>query len=996
MRASLDASMGGGAGGGFSQALSYGLMGGGGAGGMGGGMSDFGTQIRPVTFTPPAIAMQPHFGMFQVQQTLTQAGLSAMGGPAGVGLSGAMTNFRTGGLSGLINGPGAVPNNITMSEYMAMSARGFGDRLGDAAAISGLTVLSTGVGLAGGGAGATAGSALFTGVMGKALGGLVGGALGGMAVSAYTGAVTDMMAENRANQSALAAGSFRFFNGPSGEVDRLTGRGMSRATRVNAATSIQNMELGDTRYGTSEYSQILEGGMQMDMFSGTRDVEDFKTKFKGLVENLKTVTSTLHTSLKEGIEVIRGFRDMGVTDPSEINRLTLGSEARGRSSGRTGMEMMAIGQTGAEMFRGTGIDMQRGFELNQMNVGTVRNLLTQGGITREAVAQAGGENALAQQMTAGALASMQTSYGRAALMANYNAGTNSLNPNMVHNMAGGDIFNQISGAAGMGPGALLKFQAHQEELISKMSPEQMQVFGIASDAGMARSLMQAAPGLDFESAFRVAGQRAGKSRSQIDVEIGMLNQDPEKMRQQQQVALQAVQSQAGLEDLRNRFNVGKRISNALRGEFVEPVADTFTQMSATIGERVEDFYLKITGQANANMTGASSETLKRGAALLKSGEYSGETLDTRSAGLLGDAFGYGQSGKALLSDIVGSGGSFDASGSMQYKGSTVRTFANAEEATAAGKSGGTAFTILGSGGKGVIAVSTDSLTSMMTFSRDHQSTKEQREVAAKGKLDPKTAETLVSLGSEASLATVVDALAHSKKGNIGKDFASMHEEEFDKKYGKGKMGAIAAKTERYMAAYDVNTSAHRELIRIQTGESVSDNAANARAQLMGKVNLNKEKLLAGYAGESGFLGGRAYAALKGDDESLRIISDPNLTEAQREVALLDRRGAGQLSGLSGADIHKITSHEASIAPAGSERAKENAKLNKSIAAMTSVANNLAGGGETVNNSKVMGDVSKDTAESVKSQTEQLNNMYKVIIDLQTQLLHYFQASGRKK
>ena len=64
---------------------------------------------------------------------------------------------------------------------------------------------------------------------------------------------------------------------------------------------------------------------------------------------------------------MKNFRDMGVTDPGQINGMLMGSEMRGRMSGRTGMEMMAIGQTGAEMFRGTGISMERNFELNQMN-----------------------------------------------------------------------------------------------------------------------------------------------------------------------------------------------------------------------------------------------------------------------------------------------------------------------------------------------------------------------------------------------------------------------------------------------------------------------------------------------------------------------------------------------------------------------------------------------------------------------------------------------------
>ena len=289
--------------------MGYGYM-----GGMQ-GLADFGTQIRPVSYTPPAIAMQPHFGMIQVQQSLSQAGLASLG-PFGMAMGNPLSTRDL------------LPMQISMAEYAALSGRSFGARLGDATAVGALTTAGTLGSLAGGGLGMAAGSSLFNSTLGRGIGGFMGGAAAGMAVSAYFGEVADMTATNRAVQNQLAAGSFRFMTGGP-DADPLTGRGFPRGARAQVADYVQSQELQDVRFGMPEMRNILESGMQMDMFSGTRDVGDFKQKFRSLVDNLKTITATLHTSLQEGMEVMRGFRDAGVTDPGQINRTVMG--ARGLS-----------------------------------------------------------------------------------------------------------------------------------------------------------------------------------------------------------------------------------------------------------------------------------------------------------------------------------------------------------------------------------------------------------------------------------------------------------------------------------------------------------------------------------------------------------------------------------------------------------------------------------------------------------------------------------------
>jgi hypothetical protein len=951
MRASMDASLGGGGSGGFSQPMMYGMMNtmSGSGGGMGSGMADFGSQIRPVSYTPPAISFQPHFGMFQVQQSLAQAGLGAMG-PMGAAAGGMITNFRNGGFGGLINGPNAIPNNMTTADYMAMSARGFGDRMGDAASIAVTTALSTTAGLITGGIGAAVGGGMFTGAIMKTVGGLVGGMAGATAVSAFTGEVTDMMADNRQMQSALAAGSFRFFTGGGdGDVDKLTGRGMGRRARAGVATAIQGMEQQDLRYGMDEYKSILEGGMQFDLFSGTHDTEDFKTKFKGLVETLKTVTATMHTSLKEGLEVIRGFRDMGVTDPSEVSRLTLGSEVRGRASGRTGMEMMAIGQAGAEMFRGTGINMERGFELNQMNTVGIRSMLNEGLLSRETIGQAGGENSLAQQMTASALSSFQTAQGRAAMMANYNQSTNSMSPNLMSNLARGDLMGQVAGAAGKGPGALLSFQANQEDLISKMSPEQMQLFGLSLDVGVAKTLRQAIPGLNMEDAIKVAGQQAGKSKQVIDTQLAMLHQDPEKMKANQEAAVEQVKMQAGLEDVRNRYNVGKYVSNTLRSTFVAPFSRAGTAISTGVGEAVENIALDLSGIARVDTNYVNKKSI---AAAGTGDSTSGVVID-----VTGGSFAqrhWGQTGQAGIDRASEEG--------------FGHRFKDMNEATEYAKTHGNMQ--IGKDSKGnVIGVTADENKAQIDKARSWQSTQDDKDKASKADLSEEIGAKI--LGHDYTAKEFLRMTG----GVSMKDMERADDKNFnfEKKY-KHSRGYFTALAGRYADTVGTTDTTKKNLNRLSNASDFTDmDAAQAAA-----ASKNIEGDTAALAKSMG-VGGSRY--LLSHPEALMTLADPSISDDVKRLRL-NKSSGQEMGGL----IEVASKHRGKDLDDKLEIVKNDIRL-------TAQAQAASGTGGT--GSAIIGDLSKETVKLLETQSTQLLANYKALIALQEQLSKAMATGGKR-
>ena len=576
-----------------------------------------------------------------------------------------------------------------------------------------------------------------------------------------------MMANNRSVQTQLEAGSFRFISGGK-DVDPLTGRGFGRRARAEVADFVQSQELKDVRFGMPEMKQILESGMQMDLFSGTSDIEDFKSRFKGMVETIKTISSTLHTSIKEGMEVMRGFRDMGVTNPGTVQAMTQQAESMGRMSGRTGMEMLAIGQAGAEMFRGTGVRMGLGFELNMQNTTLVRQMLNEGLITRETVGQAGGENALAQQMTGAALGSTQTAMGRGVMMANFNPATGGLDPNFLGNMMGKGAIGLVQNAARLAgnPQALMSFQAHQEDIVSAMSPMQLQMFSLATDMGMARTVTDSISGLRrgtpayaqaFEENVIAMERRRGVPIEVIKANLALAHSDPEKMRDDQEAAVASMAQQASLEDVRNRFNPLKQLSNFIRGTFVQPAQQLFTGISTRAGIAVDEMALTMMGANVVHAESSTRESIRRGQGLIEArggADTAARGTDLAvmdvSGNIIQQALGGGQSGEALAANFreFGEKGSKNGTDTLSYQGMTAMRFKTVEDVQRFASQSGQGMKILSHEG-GILAVPTQQLAEAAKQRRDATPTAKDLEAAEKFKMtdDQKAAvEALIESG----------------------------------------------------------------------------------------------------------------------------------------------------------------------------------------------------------------------------------------------------------
>jgi hypothetical protein len=677
------------------------------------------------------------------------------------------------------------------------------------------------------------------------------------------------------------------------------------------------------------------------------------------------------------MEAMRGFRDMGVTDPGEVTRLTMASEMRGRMSGRTGQEMVAIGQTGAEMFRGTGINMEKGFELNQMNVGTVRSLLNQGLISRETIGQAGGENSLAQQMTAGALAAFQTSHGRASMMAAFNPATGGLNPNFISNMAGQGLMGQIAGAAGMGPAALLKFQAHQEEIISGMGPEQMQMTGIAMGAGGARELMRMAPGLGFEDSFRVWQQRQGMSKPMIDTQLAMLHQDPEQMKANQQQAVSTMRTQAGLEDMRNRFNIGKKISNVVRTSGISQTSNWIMKVDSELGSFVDDMALGLSGQAVLDPGMGSAKAGAAAEEYLKTHSVSSDAYDTRGKGL----FGLGQSGDDLGVQIMARGEYSEqppeqriaggATGTYKYRGGLAFEFASAGDAKAAAAARGQPYQIVSSAGGGsVIAVPADQLKKMHEDQMAHQFTQSEKDEADKKGTSASVGRSLIALGDNATPAELY-SLIGGKADTYG-DLTKLGDKAYLEKYGRSKGSMSAAAT--VAADKYGNTTLRQEVHKISGGGELTDTEAAGMKKAQAKGIESKNEILSLISSKGGDSIGIANTLRDHPDALVGLFND-KADDVSREFDLTNSLG-------NRSDIAPFLKIVKSMDSATKARISG---LFGDVVGGMSATKKLAGGKGGTDVGKGFGDISKETTKILEAQSTQLLANYTQLIALQKQL-----------
>jgi hypothetical protein len=552
-------------------------MGGGAYQGGQNAMTAIGGQIMPISYQAPSMVMPAYGGMYQQQGGL----------------------FRNmGRAAGLYN----APFGMNESGYRLLAAEDVGERLG-----GGVAAAAT-----------MAGGLLAGATVGRPIGGFIGGALGSVAgplgsmVGAFVGqefgsyamgmsgagAVMDAVGQRRDIHSYLETSGFRNFTASGDSTDPRRGSGISRQGREQVTDYIRKLDSQDPMLDTAQLTDIMKKGSELGLFAGAANIDDFKRRFKDVVENVKTVAKTLHTTLDEGLKVMRELKAVGI-EGMGVHDVSMMAGSLGKVAGRTGAEMVGIGLQGAELYRGTGVSMSIGMEANMMNIANVRAARDAGILSQEAVSQMGGEEAFAQHMTAGGLGFTQSSMGRGFSASYFNAkgaGTG-LDQGALMGMLtdpNATFFGQANKSAMnlADPRALIKFEATQEQRASEVGK---QLGGFMPQAIEMSALMLEAKQMAKDTgdtskeavtnAFKVVAKQQNKTESEIALMLGMV-EHPEKFLEGRQRAAQA-QRNDGLanESIQNSvfYQVGARLSDATK-PVVDLVARPLSRLADTVGE----------------------------------------------------------------------------------------------------------------------------------------------------------------------------------------------------------------------------------------------------------------------------------------------------------------------------------------------------------------------------------------------------------------------------
>ena len=519
-------------------------------------LSDIGSRVRPATYMPPARVSTGQYGQYQQETGF----------------------FR--GLTGMM-GLNTAPSGANAYQYGYYNAADFGERMGGL----GVTAASFGGGMA-----ASFPTAKLGGMLGSALGApfgpagaMVGGGIGMLAGSmvGFMGfdAIGESIAQRRQIDAFLGSSSFRYVGSSSSMYDQRIG-GMNAASRRGVTDAMRQMDIKDPTMDTEDLSKIMQESTRLGMFSGVNDIDSFKKKYKDIVDGIKSVTRVLGTSLEEGLQVMKDLKAINI-DPSAMRQTVMQADTIGRVTGRTGQEVIGLGLQGAELFRGTGIEMKIGYQANVMNLSALRSARDSGALSQEAIVQAGGEEALAQRMTASSLGFMQSSVGRGYGAAFLNSGISGTGFDkqafMQAAKGGGMTMFQLAekGSQNLNTAdKIMKYQANQEKYMSELGKTFGGMGGQLGIMNTAMSIadMYADAGVDKKTGFRVGLQELGQSESQIDTILAMI-QNSGKSFQAQVDAANVTRNQQTIGEVMETRGLGyllRRGEDAIKG-FIEPV-----------------------------------------------------------------------------------------------------------------------------------------------------------------------------------------------------------------------------------------------------------------------------------------------------------------------------------------------------------------------------------------------------------------------------------------
>lgn len=338
------------------------------------------------------------------------------------------------------------------------------------------------------------------GGFGGGLGGMATGALAGtgiglgiygatQAVRAYGNAFFGGMQDQSALNSTLR-NNFSFFGGQGAN-----GRGFGQAQMGQIGQMISGELRRNPFTSGQELNNLIAGGAESGMFTGTRDVQAFTQNFRRMLDTLRGVQRELGGTLTEALQFVRSSQQAGIFQNAD--RVNFASEIRSAEA-VTGMDrnqLIALSAQGANIARTYGARGQQGAFGVLRAAQTMGSALSSGAVSQELLSEATGGLTGSEAVAAFATRTMErsgafsrTAMGRFSLFALSNASGTGLDEDMLSRFQSGDLsVGDVSRRAHRTVGRMGRARALNRE--GRLRGELMEEGGLSAQIGMMRLMV---------------------------------------------------------------------------------------------------------------------------------------------------------------------------------------------------------------------------------------------------------------------------------------------------------------------------------------------------------------------------------------------------------------------------------------------------------------------------------------------------------------------------
>ena len=149
----------------------------------------------------------------------------------------------------------------------------------------------------------------------------------------------------------------------------------------------------------SQLNSLVQNMSASGQMTGVRDIKEFKTKFKQVLDGIKEVATLTQGTLEDAQQTFSTLRQQGFYKTADVTAQAIKTEARAAAGGMTSGQMLQVGQAGADMYRQLGMRGRVGSDITGFNAMSVNRAFETGAMDEAAVMEMGGPMAVAGMMS---------------------------------------------------------------------------------------------------------------------------------------------------------------------------------------------------------------------------------------------------------------------------------------------------------------------------------------------------------------------------------------------------------------------------------------------------------------------------------------------------------------------------------------------------------------------------------------------------------------------